>query len=93
MRTFKIMHWLNEHYGLIYTENMNLTVNVSTELYFASNDVREIPVNIYSMSENKIKINSWSAFVCVCLGFFIHPTREFFPHTETSPLPMKGCKF
>ena len=46
MRTFKIMHWLNEHYGLIYTENMNLTVNVSTELYFASNDVREIPVNI-----------------------------------------------
>ena len=23
----------------------------------------------------------------------IHPTREFFTHLKTSPLPIKGCKF
>ena len=27
----------------------------------------------------------------VCL--FVCPTREFFTHLETSPLPVKGCKF
>ena len=34
-------------------------------------------------------------FVClyVCLGFFV-PLKEYFTHKEeTSPLPMKGCKF
>ena len=28
----------------------------------------------------------------VCFGFFC-PTGEFFTHMETSPLPVKGCKF
>ena len=31
-------------------------------------------------------------FFFVCLGVF-RPTREFFSHLETSPLPVKGCKF
>ena len=29
----------------------------------------------------------------VCLFGVFHPTREFFTHMETSPLPVKGCKF
>ena len=28
----------------------------------------------------------------VCIGFF-SPTRDFFTRMETSPLPVKGCKF
>ena len=28
----------------------------------------------------------------VCLFGVYHPTREFFTHMETSPLPVKGCK-
>ena len=28
----------------------------------------------------------------VCLGFFI-PLEDFFTHLETSPLPVKGCRF
>ena len=34
-------------------------------------------------------------FVClfVCLFGVYRPTREFFTHMETSPLPVKGCKF
>ena len=36
-------------------------------------------------------------FVClfVCLfGFGVHcPAREFFTYMDTSPLPVKGCKF
>ena len=39
-----------------------------------------------------------TVFVClfVCLFVFwgvYRPTREFFTHIETSPLPVKGCKF
>ena len=30
-------------------------------------------------------------FVCLC-GVY-RPTREFITHMETSPLPVKGCKF
>ena len=30
-------------------------------------------------------------FVCLFRGF--RPTREFFTHFKTSPLPVKGCKF
>ena len=33
---------------------------------------------------------SWFLFVCL---FVYRLTREFFTHLETSPLPMKGCKF
>ena len=29
----------------------------------------------------------------VCLFWVYHPTREFFTHMQTSPLPLKGCKF
>ena len=29
----------------------------------------------------------------VCLFVIFRPTWEFFTHMETSPLPMKGCKF
>ena len=29
----------------------------------------------------------------VCLFGVYSPTREFFTHMETSPLPVKGCKF
>ena len=33
-------------------------------------------------------------FVCSFVkGRVYRPTREFFTHMETSPLPMKGCKF
>ena len=33
-------------------------------------------------------------FVCfVCLFGVYSPTREFFTHIETSPLPVKDCKF
>ena len=31
-------------------------------------------------------------YLFVCLGVFFRPTREFFTHMETSPLPVKGCK-
>ena len=41
--------------------------------------------------------NRWTkkCFVClfVCLFGVFRPTREFFIHLETSPLPAKGCKF
>ena len=29
----------------------------------------------------------------ICLFGVFRPTREFFTHLETSPLPVKGCKF
>ena len=29
----------------------------------------------------------------VCLFGDIRPTQDFFTHLETSPLPVKGCKF
>ena len=29
----------------------------------------------------------------VCLFGVYRPTREYFTHMETSPLPVKGCKF
>ena len=32
-------------------------------------------------------------YLFVCLFRVFHPTREFFTHLETSPLPVKGCKF
>ena len=31
--------------------------------------------------------------ICFCLFGFYRPTREFFTHLETSPLPVKGFKF
>ena len=31
--------------------------------------------------------------VGVCLFVVNRPTRKFFTHMETSPLPVKGCKF
>ena len=31
--------------------------------------------------------------MCVCLLGVYRSTREFFTHMETSPLPVKGCKF
>ena len=34
-----------------------------------------------------------SRSLIVCLGGVLRPTREFFTHMETSPLPMKGFKF
>ena len=35
---------------------------------------------------------SFSLFF-VCLDGVYRPTQEFFTHMETSPLPVKGCKF
>ena len=35
---------------------------------------------------------SWS-WLFVRLFGVLRPTREFFTHMETSPLPVKGCKF
>ena len=35
--------------------------------------------------------HSWPLFVCLS-GIF-RPTREFFTHSETSPMPVKGCNF
>ena len=35
------------------------------------------------------KYDVWIVFFCL----FDRPTREFFTHMETSPLPLKGCKF
>ena len=32
-------------------------------------------------------------FWFICLFGVYRPTREFFTHVETSPLPVKGCKF
>ena len=29
----------------------------------------------------------------ICLYGVYRPTREFFTHIETSPLPVKGCQF
>ena len=29
----------------------------------------------------------------VCLFGFFRPTREFFTHLQTSPLPVMGCKY
>ena len=31
--------------------------------------------------------------IVVCFFGVYRPTREFFTHMETSPLPVKGCKF
>ena len=34
----------------------------------------------------------WLLFLFVCLFVVFRPTREFFTHSETSPLHVKGCK-
>ena len=36
---------------------------------------------------------NFSNNLLVCLFEVFRPTREFFTHMETSPLPVKGCKF
>ena len=36
---------------------------------------------------------SYNPFCLICLCGVYRPTREFFTHMETSPLPVKGCKF
>ena len=33
------------------------------------------------------------SFVCLFVWVFYRPTRQFFTHMETSPLPVKDCKF
>ena len=37
--------------------------------------------------------NTWGVCLFVCLFGVYLPTREFFTHMETSPLPVKACKF
>ena len=35
----------------------------------------------------------WNRLFCLfCLFGVFRPTREFFTHMETSPLPVKGCR-
>ena len=38
-------------------------------------------------------VNERLACLLVCLFRVCRPNREFFSHIETSPLPVKGCKF
>ena len=45
------------------------------------------------MSHVHILINSCT-FVCLFVCLLVYrPTREFYTHKETSPLPAKGCTF
>jgi hypothetical protein len=44
-------------------------------------------VNVYILS-NTIIIIVWGG----CLPIVLRPAQEFFTYTETSPLPVKGCK-
>ena len=36
---------------------------------------------------------SFFRLILICLFVVFRPTREFFTHMETSPMPVKGCKF
>ena len=38
-------------------------------------------------------LHLWCFFVFVCLFGVLRPTREFFTHMETSPLPVKAADF
>ena len=43
--------------------------------------------------EVSTKRNKTTYVFVFCLCEVYRPTREFFIHIETSPLPVKGCKF
>ena len=47
-----------------------------------------------NLSKKQCEINYWVFCLFACL-FVCHPTISisFLTHTETSPLPVKGCKF
>ena len=52
-----------------------------------------ILINDLSNYQNGYNKKRDSACLFVCLFGVLRPTREFFSHLETSPFPVKSCKF
>ena len=50
---------------------------------------------LHKLYENvpNMPVSSYNEVTSLCLFGVLHPTREFFTHMETSPLPVKDCKF
>ena len=59
--------------------------SVSTGICWMFTYSRQIPNNVR-------KGHRWFFFL-VCFFGVYRPTRKFFTHMETSPLPVEGCKF
>ena len=60
------------------------------------NDIRSRKIsNIFYVQKQQGLTNMHLLFIClfVCLFGGFRPTWEFFTHMESSPLPVKGCKF
>ena len=48
---------------------------------------------IKTVIKEKLKESIYSRPAQLCLFVVFRPTQEFLTHRETSPLPVKGCKF
>ena len=48
---------------------------------------------IKTIIKDKLKRSIYSRPAQLCLFVVFRPTQEFLTHRETSPLPVKGCKF
>ena len=56
-------------------------------------DIKQFDLFVFHyMSLSTVSLWSWS-WLFVRLFGVLRPTREFFTHLETSPLPVRGCKF
>ena len=54
--------------------------------------------SMYKINDTQQMCCTQTANICpngslICLFGVYRPTREFFTHMETSPLPVKACKF
>ena len=79
--------------ALMLTRTVTVTLTLSTRrLFKLLNTV--INMELKTLSFYIFAIFSRIPNVClVCLFMVLRPTREFFTHSETSPLPVKGSSF
>ena len=99
---FKCYH-VSRDTGMWYMSSWNIKKSTFRNIYF------NIHVLVLKCKKKKTRYRSFCAFYqkdhswfqtlidfvlfgLVWFGVF-HPIREFFTHYETSPLPVKGCKF
>ena len=54
-----------------------------------------LPIDHYRRGSDLLWADQRICFCCCLFGLLgiFSPTREFFTHMETSPLPVNGCKF
>ena len=90
--------WFTYLVRLILSRYGSIHICVFVSLQVSTNEIHELrlPTNRVCWNDtDNILIHSMYVHVCmfVCLFGVYRPTREFFTHMETSPLPVKGCKF